>query len=150
MNTRPLHILLADDDPDDRMLLADALAENGSPAELHTVGDGEELLDYLHHRGKFKKQAGMPLPTLILLDLNMPRKDGREALRELKSDEQLRRIPVVVLTTSNAEDDIRRTYDLGVNSFIIKPTSFQDLVDILKALSDYWFDTVKLPEERNP
>ena len=92
----------------------------------------------------------MPLPTLILLDLNMPRKDGREALRELKSDEQLRRIPVVVLTTSNAEDDIRRTYDLGVNSFIIKPTSFQDLVDILKALSDYWFDTVKLPEERNP
>ena len=92
----------------------------------------------------------MPLPTLILLDLNMPRKDGREALRELKSDQQLRRIPVVVLTTSNAEDDIRRTYDLGVNSFIIKPTSFQDLVDILKALSDYWFDTVKLPEERNP
>jgi len=146
MNTRSLHILLADDDPDDRMLLADALAEVRctSTAQLHTVEDGQQLLEYLRRQGKFKQLTGGP-PTLILLDLNMPRKDGREALRELKSDERLRRIPVVVLTTSNAEEDIRRTYDLGVNSFIIKPSSFQDLVGILKVLSDYWFETVKLP-----
>jgi CheY-like chemotaxis protein len=144
---RSIQILLADDDPDDRMLMADALAENGSAAELHTVEDGEQLLDYLRRRGAFKKLAGTAPPTLILLDLNMPRKDGREALREMKADPALRRIPVVVMTTSRADDDIRRTYDLGVNSFIIKPSAFADLVEILKTLSAYWFETVKLPEE---
>jgi CheY-like chemotaxis protein len=144
---RSVQILLADDDPDDRMLLADALAENGSAVQLDTVEDGEQLFDYLRRRGPFKKLAGAAPPTLILLDLNMPRKDGREALRELKADPALRRIPVVVLTTSRAEDDIRHTYDLGGNSFIIKPSSFGDLVEILKTLSAYWFETVKLPEE---
>jgi CheY-like chemotaxis protein len=147
MTPPSVHILLADDDPDDRMLLADALAENGSAAELHTVEDGEQLIDYLRRRGQFKKLADTPLPTLILLDLNMPRKDGREALRELKADPQLRRIPVVVLTTSRAVEDIARTYDLGVNSFIIKPSSFQELVEILKTLAQYWFETVKLPND---
>lgn len=150
MSSSPaFNILLADDDPDDRMLLADALAEYGSPAKLHTVEDGEQLLDYLRRRGQFKKLAGTAPPTLILLDLNMPRKDGREALRELKADPTLRRIPVVVLTTSRAAEDIARTYDLGVNSFIIKPSAFQDLVEILKTLSEYWFDTVKLPADEN-
>jgi CheY-like chemotaxis protein len=148
MTNQAYHILLADDDPDDRMLLADALTENGSVAELHTVEDGEQLLDYLRRRGRFKALGAAPAPTLILLDLNMPKKDGREALRELKADVNLRRIPVVVLTTSRAAEDIVRTYDLGVNSFIIKPTAFKDLVEILKTLSDYWFDTVKLPSEK--
>ena len=105
------------------------------------------LFRSLLRRGKYQSPASAPRPGLILLDLNMPRKDGREALRELKADPALRRIPVVVLTTSRAEDDIRHTYDLGGNSFIIKPSAFADLVEILKTLSAYWFETVKLPEE---
>ena len=152
MTLHPFHILLVDDDPDDRMLVADALSENGSTAQLHTVEDGEELLDYLRRRGRFAKVANTQPPALILLDLHMQRMDGREALRQIKADPNLRRIPVVVLTTSRAEEDIARTYDLGVNSFIIKPSAFQGLVEILKTLSDYWCDTVKLPanEGRSP
>jgi CheY-like chemotaxis protein len=138
-------ILLADDDPEDQMLTRDALAESRCANRLDTVADGEELLDYLHRRGPFAALAGTPLPGLILLDLNMPRKDGREALKEIKSDPQLRRIPVVVLTTSKAEEDICRTYDLGVNSFITKPVKFEGLVAAMQTLSRYWVEFVELP-----
>ena len=141
----PITILMADDDPDDRMLTRDALAESRLANDLHFVEDGEELLDYLRQRGKFADPQSSPRPGLILLDLNMPRKDGREALREIKSDPSLRHIPVVVLTTSKAEEDIYRTYDLGVNSFITKPVTFDGLVDVMRALGRYWFEIVELP-----
>jgi CheY-like chemotaxis protein len=147
MNTtaRPITILMADDDPDDRMLTKEALIECRLANPLDFVEDGEELLDYLHRRGKYESLKGQPLPGLILLDLNMPRKDGREALKEIKSDHILRRIPIVVLTTSKAEEDILRTYELGVNSFIIKPVTFESLVDVVKTLAKYWFEIVELP-----
>ena len=141
----PITILMADDDPDDRMLTRDALAESRLANDLHFVEDGEELLDYLHQRGKFSDPQSSPRPGLILLDLNMPRKDGREALRDIKSDASFRHIPVVVLTTSKAEEDIYRTYDLGVNSFITKPVTFDGLVDVMRALGRYWFEIVELP-----
>ncbi len=144
-NHKPITILLADDDPEDRMLARDALQESRVANRLDMVVDGEELLDYLHRRGSYQSLQGSPLPGLILLDLNMPRKDGREALREIKGDPHLRRIPVVVLTTSRAEEDIYRTYDLGVNSFITKPVTFDGLVDVIKALSRYWVEFVELP-----
>ena len=146
---KPCHfrILVADDDPDDRMLVKDALSETQSPAELQMVVDGEDLLDCLHRRGKYQASGASHLPDLILLDLNMPRKDGREALREIKSDPVLRRIPIIVLTTSKSEDDIERTYDLGVNAFISKPSSFQLLVETMATLTKYWFETVKLPSQ---
>jgi CheY-like chemotaxis protein len=142
---RPITILLADDDADDRMMAADALAESRLANDLRFVEDGEELMDYLHRRGRFSDPAAAPRPGLILLDLNMPRKDGREALREIKGDAELRKIPVVVLTTSQAEEDIYRTYDLGVNSFITKPVMFESMVAVMKALGKYWFEIVELP-----
>src|SRR5215211_1811341 len=120
-NARPIVILLADDDEEDRMLAGDALEESRVVNDLRFVEDGEELLDYLYRRGRYSEPGAAPTPGLILLDLNMPKKDGREALREIKADADLRRIPVVVLTTSKAEEDIYRTYDLGANSFITKP-----------------------------
>jgi two-component system, response regulator len=145
--TRPraITILLADDDPDDRLLAQEALEENRLANDLHMVQDGEELLDYLYRRGKYADPASSPRPGLILLDLNMPRMDGREALRVLKGDPDLRQIPVVVLTTSRAEEDIYRTYNLGVNSFISKPVSFEGLVEVTRALGRYWFEIVELP-----
>jgi CheY-like chemotaxis protein len=145
---KPITILLADDDPEDRMLAKDAFEEGRLVNDLRFVEDGEELMDYLHQRGSYADPKNSPVPGLILLDLNMPRKDGREALQEIKSDPQLRRIPVVVLTTSKAEEDIFRTYDLGVSSFITKPVTFESLVDILKTLVKYWFEIVELPSER--
>jgi CheY-like chemotaxis protein len=144
----PIVILLVDDDADDRMLARDALAESRLANDLREVEDGEELLDYLHRRGKFADPATSPRPGLILLDLNMPRKDGREALKEIKADPSLRHIPVVVLTTSKAEEDIYRTYDLGVSSFITKPVSFDGLVSVMKVLGKYWFEIVELPPEK--
>jgi len=138
-------ILMAEDDEDDRLMTKDALQEARLVNEIHFVEDGEELMDYLYHRGKYTDHATSPLPGLILLDLNMPRKDGREALREIKGDENLRQIPIVVLTTSKAEEDILRSYDLGVNSFIIKPVTFQALVEVMKTLAKYWFEIVELP-----
>ncbi len=139
-------ILIADDDEEDREMVRDALKESRLANNLHCVKDGEELMDYLHHRGKFEDPIKNPLPGLILLDLNMPRMDGREALREIKTDPRLRQIPVIVLTTSKAEEDIFRTYELGVNSFITKPVSFEDLVKVIKTLGNYWFDIVELPD----
>jgi CheY-like chemotaxis protein len=144
---KPITILYADDDAEDRMLVKDAWAENRLANELHFVEDGEELMDYLRRRGQYTHLAGQPLPGMILLDLNMPRKDGREALQEIKADPRLRSIPVVILTTSKAEEDILRAYDLGVNSFILKPVTFQSLVDLTLTLSKYWFEVVELPSE---
>ena len=138
-------ILLADDDPDDRQLTQDAFAENRLANILHCVDDGEELMDYLHRRGKYDRLRGEALPGLILLDLNMPRKDGREALKEIKADPELRRIPIVVLTTSKAEEDILRSYDLGVNSYVTKPVTFRSLGELIKILGRYWFEVVELP-----
>jgi len=140
-------IVLADDDPDDRKLTQDAFAENRLVNVLHCVEDGEELMDYLHRRGKYENLGSEPLPGLILLDLNMPRKDGREALKEIKADANLRRIPIVVLTTSKAEEDILRSYDLGVNSYVTKPVTFKSLVELVKVLGRYWFEVVELPPE---
>jgi CheY-like chemotaxis protein len=148
VNGRPITILLAEDDPDDRLMATEALEESRLANDLKIVEDGEELMDYLYKRGKFSQLKEWHLPGLILLDLNMPRKDGREALQEIKADPNLRRIPIVVLTTSDEEEDIYRTYDLGVNSFITKPVSFEGLVEIMKTLKLYWFEIVELPGER--
>ena len=141
---KPIVILMADDDADDRLLAQDALAECKLPNELHFVENGDELLDYLHRRGKYS-QTSAPRPGLILLDLNMPRKDGREALREIKADPELKRIPVIVLTTSKADTDISKIYDLGANSFISKPVTFDSLVRVMNILGNYWFQIVELP-----
>lgn len=140
-----VQILMADDDPDDRLLAERALHEYRLKNGIRFVEDGEELMDYLYHRGKYSAPGTAPTPGLILLDLNMPRKDGREALAEIKRDPVLHKIPVVILTTSKAEEDIVRAYDLGVNSYITKPVSFQGLAEVMKTLSIYWFEIVKLP-----
>ncbi|MFN4258307.1 MAG: response regulator [Gemmataceae bacterium] len=140
-----VEILMADDDPDDRLLTARALHEYRLKNGIRFVADGEELMDYLHRRGKYADPATSPTPGLILLDLNMPKKDGREALAEIKADPELRKIPVVILTTSKAEEDILRSYDLGVNSYITKPVTFQELAEQMRILSVYWFEIVKLP-----
>jgi CheY-like chemotaxis protein len=145
MERKPITILLADDDEDDRLLTRKALAESRLANDLHMVNDGEELMDYLHRRGAYAALEDSPRPGLVILDLNMPRKDGREALREIKSDHTLRQIPVVVLTTSQTEEDIYRTYDLGANSFITKPVMFESLVRVMKDLGKYWFEIVELP-----
>ena len=144
---QPITILLADDDEEDRMLAADALAESRVVNDFRFVEDGDELLDYLYHRGRYSDAEQFPTPGLILLDLNMPRKDGREALREIKANPDLRRIPIVVLTTSKAEEDIYRTYDLGANSFITKPVSFEGLVRVMRDIRRYWIEIVELPPE---
>lgn len=138
-------ILIADDDPDDRLMIKEALAEKRLANPLHFVEDGQELMDYLNHQGKYITPNNQPLPGLILLDLNMPKKDGREALFEIKADPILRSIPVVILTTSKMEEDILRTYNLGVNSFITKPFSFDALVDIMQTITKYWLEIVELP-----
>jgi CheY-like chemotaxis protein len=138
-------ILMADDDEDDRLMAKEAFAEVKLLNDFHTVEDGEELMEYLHRKGRYADPKFSPRPGIILLDLNMPKKDGREALREIKADPSLRHIPIVVLTTSKAEEDILRSYDLGVNSFIIKPVTFDQLIDIMKTLTKYWFEIVELP-----
>jgi CheY-like chemotaxis protein len=138
-------ILLAEDDADDRLLVKEALAEGRVVNELRSVEDGEELLDYLRRRGRYADPEESPRPGLVLLDLNMPRKDGREALREIKEDSDLKRIPVVVMTTSQAEEDIFRSYELGANSYITKPVTFERLVELMKVLGRYWIEFVELP-----
>lgn len=150
MNNRKntVTILMAEDDPDDRLLTKEALVEGRVVNPIQFVENGEELLDYLNRRGQFRNARRFPRPGLILLDLNMPRKDGREALREIKTDPKLRQIPVVVLTTSTAEEDILRTYDLGANSFISKPITFDGLVEVMESLGHYWLEIVELPPER--
>lgn len=138
-------ILMADDDEDDCMLVNEALIESNLQHELHFVKDGEELIDYLYQRGKYANSDNFPFPSLILLDLNMPKKDGREALQEIKSNQAFRNIPVVILTTSKAEEDIQLAYNLGANSFIIKPVAFASLVEVMRTIGKYWFNIVELP-----
>lgn len=145
IEARGITVLMADDDADDRMLARDAWEESRPASELEFVEDGEQLLDYLRHRGRYSDLAATQLPNIILLDLNMPKKDGREALREIKSDPLLRKIPVIVLTTSRADEDVARSYDLGVNSFIVKPARFEALVEVMRCLAEYWFGVVELP-----
>lgn len=146
---RTVVILIADDDEDDRLMAKEALEENRLANEIRFVVDGEDLTDYLKCLGKYTEPGSAPRPGLILLDLNMPKKDGREALKEIKDDPELRQIPIVVLTTSKAEEDIYRTYDLGVNSFITKPVSFTALAEVMKTLAKYWFEIVELPPDTN-
>ena len=144
----PITILMADDDADDRLMAQEAFEEAHLANELHFVEDGEALMDYLYRRGTYAARSAAQDPGLILLDLNMPKKDGREALKEIKEDPALRHIPVVVLTTSKADEDILRTYDLGVSSFITKPVTFAGLVELVQALTRYWFEIVILPPRR--
>ena len=146
VNGNPILILMADDDADDRMLTRDALEESRVLNELRFVEDGEELMQYLKRQGKFVNPEDSPRPGLILLDLNMPKKDGREALKEIKSDPNLRRIPIVIMTTSKAEEDIFRSYDSGASSFITKPVTFDRLVELMRTLGEYWVEFVELPD----
>lgn len=143
---RPLTILVAEDDEEDRILTEEAMRGAHLVNDLRFVVDGEDLMQYLRRQGRYGPDGeDAPRPGIVLLDLNMPKKDGREALAEIKSDPDLQRIPVVVLTTSKAEEDILRTYELGVNSFITKPVTFAGLVEALNAFSRYWFEIVELP-----
>lgn len=145
--SRTITILMADDDPDDCEFTSEALKESRLVNQIRTVGDGEELLDYLFRRGEYEQESASPRPDLILLDLNMPRMDGRDALKAIKSHADLKRIPVVILTTSKAEEDIYRSYDLGANSFVTKPVTFTGLVQVMKDLGRYWFEIVDLPND---
>jgi len=147
MKPRAFTILMAEDDDEGRRLAHEAVQEGKLGHELRFVVNGEELLDYLRHRNRYAESEAAPRPGLILLDLNMPRLDGREALAEIKRDPELRQIPVVVLTSSRADEDVFRSYDLGVNSYIIKPMTFDELVDLLRTLGKYWFELVELPPE---
>jgi CheY-like chemotaxis protein len=142
---RVIEILIADDDAEDIMLIKDALNESRLKNGVQSVKDGEELMHYLRNEGKYSDKDKYPTPGIILLDLNMPKKDGREALKEIKADKNLRTIPIVILTTSKAEEDILKTYNLGVSSFITKPVKFSTMVDVMKTLNKYWFEIVELP-----
>jgi CheY-like chemotaxis protein len=142
-------ILIADDDEDDRMFTKEAFDENFKEKEIRFVTDGIDLLDYLRRLNKYSDPNSSPRPSIILLDLNMPKMDGREALREIKSDPKLRMIPVVILTTSKAEQDVLKTYDMGVNCFITKPVSFTAFVEVTRTIGHYWFDIVKLPNDKD-
>jgi CheY-like chemotaxis protein len=144
---RPITILLADDDDDDRELTRDALQDSRLANEMRFAVDGQDLMDYLRRDGIYADPSvDAPRPGLILLDLNMPKKDGREALAEIKADPVLRQIPIVVLTTSKAEEDVMRSYDLGCNSFITKPVTFGGLVEVMRTWTRYWFEIVELPD----
>jgi CheY-like chemotaxis protein len=146
-HTNPITILMADDDADDRLMTKDAFEESRVANDLRFVEDGVELMDYLKRRGKYADPATSPRPGLILLDLNMPKKDGREALEEIKADPALKNIRVVILTTSKAEADIYRTYNLSAASYITKPVTFEGLVEVIKTLGRYWLEIVELPGE---
>lgn len=141
----PVVILMADDDDDDFLLTQKALKASKLLNTLVRVADGEELMDYLLEKGEYESQETQR-PGIILLDLNMPRKDGREALAEIKSYDHLKDIPVVVFTTSKAEEDVFKTYQLGVSSFITKPVTFNNLLEVMSSLGRYWFEIVELPK----
>jgi CheY-like chemotaxis protein len=145
--SHPITILMADDDEEDCQLTRDALQDSRLANQMRFVGDGQELLDYLRRQGRYgDASVDAPRPGIILLDLNMPKLDGREALAEIKGDESLRRIPVVILTTSSDESDVLRSYNLGVNSFITKPVTFEGLVEVMRTWSRYWLEIVELPD----
>ena len=143
---KPITILMADDDAEDRQLTKEAFAENHLKNDLRFVENGEELLDYLNRRGKFTDPETSPRPGVILLDLNMPRKDGREALQEIKADPRFKSIRVVVMTTSQADEDIAQTYSLSASSYITKPVTFEGLLEVIRVLGKYWLEIVHLPE----
>ena len=145
---RPPTILVADDDPDDRDLTREAFAATRAAGDLRFVEDGQELLDYLYRRGPYAAEGAAPRPDLLLLDLNMPRLDGRGALTQIKADPNLRGIPVIILTTSKAEEDMLRAYDLGAASYITKPVNFDKLVELMRSLGRYWVEFVELPNRR--
>jgi CheY-like chemotaxis protein len=147
-NAMSITIVMADDDADDRQLTREALEDARLINDIRFVENGEELLEYLRHQGKYAPPSEAPRPGLILLDLNMPRKDGRTVLKEIKQDPDLRTIPVIVLTTSKSDEDVYRSYDLGVNSYIVKPVTFEALVDTLQTLEKYWFEIVELPSQK--
>lgn len=146
---KPITILMADDDEEDRQMTQEAFMEARLANDLRFVCDGEELLDYLKRRGKYRDPASSPRPAILLLDLNMPKKDGREALGEIKSDPALRQIRIIVLTTSRAEEDVYRAYDISATSFITKPVNFDALVDVVRTLGKYWLEIVELPADEN-
>ncbi|NQZ90657.1 MAG: response regulator [Colwellia sp.] len=142
-----IRIHMCDDDPDDQLLVSDALEEAQLSTPIDFTNNGKELLQYLNREGEFSHLVDQPLPGLILLDLNMPVMDGREVLSKLKQHEKFRSIPIIVLTTSKAEAEIVRTYNMGVNSFIMKPVSFDSLVEMIKSVTNYWFHLVSLPQK---
>jgi len=144
--TKPITILMADDDEEDRQLTKEAFVENLLANDLRFVENGEELLDYLNRRGKFTDPATSPRPGLILLDLNMPLKDGREALQEIKADARFKSIRVVVMTTSQADEDIAYSYNLSASSYIMKPITFEGLLEVVRVLGKYWLEIVQLPD----
>ena len=146
-NAKPITILMADDDADDRMLTKEAFEASRLANDLKFVEDGVELLDYLYRRGKYADPASSPRPSIILLDLNMPKKDGREVLADIRKDSQFSHIRIIILTTSKAEEDILRTYDLGATSYITKPVTFDSMVDVVKTLGRYWLEIVELADE---
>jgi CheY-like chemotaxis protein len=146
MNKTAINILVADDDPDDRLMIKEALEEVRLTNQIDFVEDGVDLMEFLERRGKYEDRKDQALPGMLLLDLNMPRKDGREALKEIRANPDLRRIPVIVLTTSAAEEDILRTYDLGASSFITKPVSFDRLIKTMETMTEYWLQIVSLPQ----
>lgn len=143
------NILIADDDSEDRLMIKEVFEENKLGSDLHFVEDGEELMDYLRQKGKYAGNGVAAPLDLILLDLNMPKKDGREALREIKSDPKLKSIPVIVLTTSKIKEDVLKTYNLGVNCFISKPSSYSGLIEVTKSIVKYWFEVARLPSIEN-
>lgn len=148
-SSKPITILMADDDADDRLMTKEAFEESRLANDLRFVEDGVELMDYLQRRGKYSDPATSPRPGLILLDLNMPKKDGREALEEIKADPNLKCVRIVVLTTSKAEEDIYRTYDLGAASYITKPVTFAGMAEVIKTVGKYWLEIVELPGDGN-
>ncbi len=145
---REFTVLYAEDDEEDRLLFKEAWVENRLAKDLRFVVDGEELMDYLYRRGKYNEPSRSPFPTLVLLDLNLPKKDGREALQEIKADPRLRSIPIVVVTSSRTAEDIYRTYSLGASSYIPKPVTLEALVSAVRTLGNYWFEIVELPPAR--
>ena len=140
----PIHILLVEDDPGDVLMTREALEESKVVNDLSVAGDGEEALRFLRREGEF---AAAPRPDLVLLDLNLPRVDGREVLERIKADETLRRIPVVVLTTSQAEEDVLRSYDLHANAYVTKPVDFEQFVRAVRAIDDFFISVVRLPPQ---
>ena len=139
---RPVEILLVEDNPGDERLTREALKEGKVYSNLHWVKDGVEALDFLRHKGRF---SGSPRPDIILLDLNLPKKDGREVLSDIKNDDELKRIPVVILTTSKAEEDVMRTYNLHANCYVTKPVDLEKFIVVVKSIDAFWLTVVTLP-----
>jgi two-component system, chemotaxis family, response regulator Rcp1 len=142
--TRPVQILIVEDNPADARLVREVMRDSKVLTEIHWVPDGVEALAFLRAQGKY---ADAPRPNLIFLDLNMPRKDGREVLSEVKSDESLKRIPIVVMTSSQAEEDVARAYDQHANCYVRKPIDFDQFHSVVKTLENFWFATVELPNQ---